>query len=120
MHAYRRSDCNRWVLRLFGCARHLHPYVSEPGSGRTGSDRRMDGIPSNAGLGERRTQPSRGAAASQPKIPSSGRHQRRPFPEITLPAKVSVNLVLVFEFRSEEHTSELQSPCNLVCRLLLE
>ena len=23
------------------------------------------------------------------------------------------------EFRSEEHTSELQSPCNLVCRLLL-
>src|SRR5256885_15723056 len=32
----------------------------------------------------------------------------------------------LFEFlgefveRSEEHTSELQSPCNLVCRLLLE
>src|ERR1039457_5420629 len=25
-----------------------------------------------------------------------------------------------FEVRSEEHTSELQSPCNLVCRLLLE
>src|SRR6266850_7428592 len=24
------------------------------------------------------------------------------------------------ELRSEEHTSELQSPCNLVCRLLLE
>src|SRR5256885_4937493 len=24
------------------------------------------------------------------------------------------------EPRSEEHTSELQSPCNLVCRLLLE
>src|SRR5256885_9991518 len=23
-------------------------------------------------------------------------------------------------FRSEEHTSELQSPCNLVCRLLLD
>ena len=22
--------------------------------------------------------------------------------------------------RSEEHTSELQTPCNLVCRLLLE
>src|SRR3989454_5703240 len=29
--------------------------------------------------------------------------------------------VAVFrEGRSEEHTSELQSPCNLVCRLLLE
>src|SRR2546426_4137639 len=26
----------------------------------------------------------------------------------------------VEELRSEEHTSELQSPCNLVCRLLLE
>src|SRR5256885_9322227 len=27
---------------------------------------------------------------------------------------------LVLHHRSEEHTSELQSPCNLVCRLLLE
>src|SRR2546426_6276081 len=27
---------------------------------------------------------------------------------------------LVQAGRSEEHTSELQSPCNLVCRLLLE
>src|SRR2546426_6584257 len=26
----------------------------------------------------------------------------------------------VLQQRSEEHTSELQSPCNLVCRLLLE
>src|SRR5256885_7006512 len=27
---------------------------------------------------------------------------------------------LIGYIRSEEHTSELQSPCNLVCRLLLE
>src|SRR2546426_12436523 len=27
---------------------------------------------------------------------------------------------LADQSRSEEHTSELQSPCNLVCRLLLE
>src|SRR3989454_9744413 len=27
---------------------------------------------------------------------------------------------LALNTRSEEHTSELQSPCNLVCRLLLE
>src|SRR5256885_8850950 len=27
---------------------------------------------------------------------------------------------VIFPDRSEEHTSELQSPCNLVCRLLLE
>src|SRR5258708_29899134 len=29
-------------------------------------------------------------------------------------------LMLVFTIRSEEHTSELQSPDHLVCRLLLE
>src|SRR5256885_7844599 len=28
--------------------------------------------------------------------------------------------VIRSRIRSEEHTSELQSPCNLVCRLLLE
>src|SRR5256885_10320635 len=32
----------------------------------------------------------------------------------------SLLLHLDDEARSEEHTSELQSPCNLVCRLLLE
>src|ERR1022692_4105880 len=37
-------------------------------------------------------------------------------PDATLNASVWGKLV---EFRSEEHTSELQSPCNLVCRLLL-
>src|SRR5256885_8621397 len=29
-------------------------------------------------------------------------------------------ITLSSTMRSEEHTSELQSPCNLVCRLLLE
>src|SRR5256885_12261065 len=29
-------------------------------------------------------------------------------------------ILLLMVSRSEEHTSELQSPCNLVCRLLLE
>src|SRR2546426_8611905 len=38
---------------------------------------------------------------------------------------IAIAPVLVIWFgydilRSEEHTSELQSPCNLVCRLLLE
>src|SRR5256885_12780897 len=31
-----------------------------------------------------------------------------------------LGLTRTFSPRSEEHTSELQSPCNLVCRLLLE
>src|SRR3989454_6740631 len=47
------------------------------------------------------------------------RHREHPVPhqalgrsrELALPERAS---------RSEEHTSELQSPCNLVCRLLLE
>src|SRR5256885_12899313 len=30
-----------------------------------------------------------------------------------------VALIAELSLRSEEHTSELQSPCNLVCRLLL-
>src|ERR1022692_1990263 len=31
-----------------------------------------------------------------------------------------LNSAQTLEIRSEEHTSEFQSPCNLVCRLLLE
>src|SRR5256885_6921016 len=31
-----------------------------------------------------------------------------------------VHKIVLLHNRSEEHTSELQSPCNLVCRLLLE
>src|SRR2546426_9324422 len=40
-----------------------------------------------------------------------------------LPSRLSgmcARLIAVASWRSEEHTSELQSPCNLVCRLLLE
>src|SRR5256885_7225924 len=33
---------------------------------------------------------------------------------------VQFDAILLAVIRSEEHTSELQSPCNLVCRLLLE
>src|SRR5256885_11624133 len=34
--------------------------------------------------------------------------------------ELSMSMVRKLRERSEEHTSELQSPCNLVCRLLLE
>src|SRR5688500_19362910 len=34
--------------------------------------------------------------------------------------EVTKTLFAKYTTRSEEHTSELQSPCNLVCRLLLE
>src|SRR5438552_11736442 len=35
-------------------------------------------------------------------------------------AELGIGDRLVFAYRSEEHTSELQSPDHLVCRLLLE
>src|SRR5256885_10038708 len=35
-------------------------------------------------------------------------------------SSTSFRVSLYFSARSEEHTSELQSPCNIVCRLLLE
>src|SRR5256885_8670780 len=38
----------------------------------------------------------------------------------TCPSRHCLSAYLFRTFRSEEHTSELQSPCNLVCRLLLE
>src|SRR5256885_10911061 len=34
--------------------------------------------------------------------------------------KEAIEVLSASGLRSEEHTSELQSPCNLVCRLLLE
>src|SRR5688500_19731589 len=40
---------------------------------------------------------------------------------VSSPFQVSIPVASTeMETRSEEHTSELQSPCNLVCRLLLE
>src|SRR2546426_6895397 len=43
----------------------------------------------------------------------------KPVVAFDLTQSVSENPAFSFA-RSEEHTSELQSPCNLVCRLLLE
>src|SRR2546426_4546968 len=45
----------------------------------------------------------------------SARHDRDPSRYL-----MSRSLAPELVTRSEEHTSELQSPCNLVCRLLLE
>src|SRR5688500_17563703 len=41
-------------------------------------------------------------------------------PEVRDPNMFKGMKVFDISMRSEEHTSELQSPCNLVCRLLLE
>src|SRR2546426_8695394 len=37
-----------------------------------------------------------------------------------LPTNHAVKYSTQYAYRSDEHTAELQSPCNLVCRLLLE
>src|SRR5688500_19601793 len=66
------------------------------------------------------------------RSPSERRHPRRKLEESscdervgrqwyrTLNSLVDVGYHSAAPARSEEHTSELQSPCNLVCRLLLE
>src|SRR5256885_4878503 len=45
---------------------------------------------------------------------------RLPEAEVVVLAGAEAALAVGRHARSEEHTSELQSPCNLVCRLLLE
>src|SRR5256885_5411905 len=45
---------------------------------------------------------------------------QRPPAAYAKPLRHDVSLTRSARARSEEHTSELQSPCNLVCRLLLE
>src|SRR5256885_11145815 len=54
--------------------------------------------------------PPSAAPACWPRVPPAPSH--RPASRQRGPPSPSA--------RSEEHTSELQSPCNLVCRLLLE
>src|SRR2546426_9108798 len=67
-----------------------------------------------SGVGVAITPPSasdyRRPATPAPAAPSTGTAPAHPARSTSLPSAP----------RSEEHTSELQSPCNLVCRLLLE
>src|SRR3989454_9202071 len=78
-----------------------------------------------AQTGER---PHRAYTLAPPLLPSKGRTHIRMPPDITPAAATDLPDILELlaasklprAGRSEEHTSELQSPCNLVCRLLLE
>src|SRR2546426_9231388 len=59
-----------------------------------------------------------GETASLPAGPRAGY-----FPDVVLWTQENKTVRFyddLIKGRSEEHTSELQSPCNLVCRLLLE
>src|SRR5256885_6983832 len=57
-------------------------------------------------------------ASGNPNIPSLGQAIAQLFTREEA-ARYEKHVRPIIE-RSEEHTSELQSPCNLVCRLLLE
>src|SRR5256885_10580403 len=72
---------------------------------------------------------SRRRASAAGHVPRPGRRPARPAagtaaaghrPVPAGPAVDTGGLLHPGVPRSEEHTSELQSPCNLVCRLLLE
>src|SRR5256885_10670164 len=81
----------------------LFPYTPLFRSRRTAPPRR-------APRGQTRRRPPRGV-----KPP---RAARRAALEALFPPRTPLRAFAAE--RSEEHTSELQSPCNLVCRLLLE
>src|SRR5256885_6708498 len=70
-------------------------------------DQREVGALRNAVVGDgQRQRPAVGAAG--------------PYRRAERAQQVGGGVVVRLAHRSEEHTSELQSPCNLVCRLLLE
>src|SRR2546426_3409764 len=62
----------------------------------------------------------RAAAKRRPAVPEPPALHRLAFSAIGDGEEPEVPAHGVHLQRSEEHTSELQSPCNLVCRLLLE
>src|SRR5205807_2932989 len=94
---------NDWDAILASVANYLHEYGWRAG-GPVLAETRLDPDPSfqiephNLELNE--------------TVESLGAHGVKI--ELAVPPDTPVVL------RSEEHTSELQSPCNLVCRLLLE
>src|SRR2546430_11177320 len=60
--------------------------------------------------------PESGSGAASSETPARSATTRDPTPPTASPASTSLPSLT----RSEEHTSELQSQSNLVCRLLLE
>src|SRR3989454_3976472 len=69
-----------------------------------------------------RVKPARMELPPAPAVPRARRGSRhQPSPRrASRPLPTPVRGLWREALRSEEHTSELQSPCNLVCRLLLE
>src|SRR5256885_4681295 len=69
----------------------------------------------------RRRRRGRRRRAGRPRRPAAGGRAGAVAPRAARPGRPpGPGSVAASPARSEEHTSELQSPCNLVCRLLLE
>src|SRR2546426_3046791 len=68
----------------------------------------------------RSRRPSRRSWTSSPPQPTKSRWRSEAHGLMTQQSVEILIGKLLTDERSEEHTSELQSPCNLVCRLLLE
>src|SRR4051794_41497511 len=74
-------------------------------------------LPTNAGW---KCSPLGDEAADRRRHRRGARLHRRTPPRSSAQAHQSVGVLATTLTRSEEHTSELQSPVHLVCRLLLE
>src|SRR5437762_8992813 len=93
----------------------LFPYTTLFRSRLQGGDRRLHEVPE--AVSERRRSSAREAAPEGSARPVVGvRLDSAPDPG----AKGAIQMNFDIKTRSEEHTSELQSPMYLVCRLLLE
>src|SRR5256885_5449680 len=81
----------------------------------------MDDQAGRAQLGQSRQHMGREAAQLDDGPPGIARQAgRRAVARMHLLDHARAQGLVLDAVRSEEHTSELQSPCNLVCRLLLE
>src|SRR2546426_1520485 len=85
------------------------------------------GLAQHAGIVLQAREERAGLAARIPSQREAGGEGPGPFLQALDAEELGAERLLGFqaaaapeEARSEEHTSELQSPCNLVCRLLLE
>src|ERR1022692_2736875 len=75
-----------------------------------------DAITVHEGTYRERVTPPRGGESDTKRIV----YQAAPGEKAVIKGSEAIRDWKPFMPRSEEHTSELQSPCNLVCRLLLE
>src|SRR3989454_5602383 len=97
------------VVALFAVRPRTRMAVSRPGEGNQPRAVTTDSDPLS-----QRLRPVR-----KSKISIVSRRETTPKPEFQTMSRDAF-LISARSLRSEEHTSELQSPCNLVCRLLLE